>query len=105
MKKKIGEKKALEKIEKALKASRKEQKIRITTMVDGDVLDELKRQAKERGIGYQTLINSYLRSLVLEANLEDVEDLVNSAVKLLKFGKIGQEVRESVSKSKKKKRA
>lgn len=95
MKKKIGEKKALEKIGKALKAPRKEQKIRITTMIDGDVLDELKGQAKERGIGYQTLINSYLRSLVLEVNMEEVEDLVNSAVRILEFGKIGKEVRKS----------
>ena len=42
MKKKIGEKKALQKIDRAIKAPRKEQKIRITTMIDGDVLDELK---------------------------------------------------------------
>ena len=105
MKKKIGEKKALEQIEKALKAPRKEQKIRITTMIDGDVLDELKKQAKEQGVGYQTLINRYLRTLVLEADMEEVKALVDSVVKLLTLGKIGQEVRESVNRSKKKKRA
>jgi uncharacterized protein (DUF4415 family) len=105
MKKKIGEKRALEEIEKALKAPRKEQKIRITTMLDGDVLDELKRQAKKQGIGYQTLINFYLRTLVLETDMEEVKELVSSAVKLLAMGKIGQEVRESFNKSNSKKRA
>ena len=105
MKKKIGEKKALEKIDKALKSSRKEQKIRITTMVDGDILDELKRQARERGIGYQTLINKYLRSVVLGPDLREVEELISSAVKMIKLGKKGQEVRESLNRSKRKKRA
>jgi hypothetical protein len=74
-------------------------------MIDGDVLDELKKQAKEQGVGYQTLINRYLRTLVLEADMEEVKELVDSVVKLLTLGKIGQGVRESVNKSKKKKRA
>ena len=36
-------------------------KSRITIMLDDDVLDYFRAQAKKRGTGYQTLINSTLR--------------------------------------------
>lgn len=42
---------------------RKDVKVRITTMVDADVLDSLKADAKSKGIGYQTLLNMKLREL------------------------------------------
>jgi hypothetical protein len=35
-------------------------KIRITTMIDTDILDELKRRAKKQGDGrYQTFLNTF----------------------------------------------
>jgi uncharacterized protein (DUF4415 family) len=36
-------------------------KIRVTMMVDGDVLDAYRAAAQKHGIGYQTLMNQKLR--------------------------------------------
>ena len=41
-------------------------KVRITTSIDLDVVEELKRQAANEGEKYQTLLNSYLRASVLK---------------------------------------
>lgn len=46
--------------------SPKNVKVRITTSVDLDVIEELKRQAANEGEKYQTLLNSYLRASVLK---------------------------------------
>ncbi|MGZ3723542.1 MAG: BrnA antitoxin family protein, partial [Bdellovibrionales bacterium] len=40
-------------------------KVRITTFLDLDVLETLKAQAKEIGMGYQTYLNTFLRETVL----------------------------------------
>jgi len=40
-------------------------KIRITTMISGDVLDWLRTEAKAKGIGYQTLLDMKLRELMM----------------------------------------
>ncbi len=39
-------------------------KTQVSMRLDMDVVDTIKAMAKERGMGYQTLINSMLRSLV-----------------------------------------
>lgn len=39
-------------------------KIRVTTFIDHDVLQELKKTAKKERIGYQTLLNRKLREVV-----------------------------------------
>ena len=39
----------------------KNEKTRITIMIDNDVLDLFRDRAKQRGLGYQTLINITLR--------------------------------------------
>jgi predicted DNA binding CopG/RHH family protein len=39
-------------------------KIRITTMIDEEVLKSLKKIAKSRGLKYQTLLNQILRAFV-----------------------------------------
>lgn len=39
-------------------------KVRITTYIDSDVLDELKKKATSLGIPYQTFLNSLLRQSV-----------------------------------------
>ena len=41
-----------------------EVKIRISTMIDEDVLLQLKKIAKEKGTKYQTLLNNVLRAFV-----------------------------------------
>lgn len=39
-------------------------KVRVTTMLDEDVLEALKRMAHSRGQKYQTILNQVLRSFV-----------------------------------------
>jgi len=80
------EKQFLEDTENAISAPRSEHKLRITTMVDGDVLDELKLSAKKQGIGYQTLINMILREQVInkkETSIEQLEKQVKALTKLM----------------------
>lgn len=60
------EKEILKDFDDALGSPRKKQKIRITTMVDGDILDKLKDLSKEAGIGYQTYLNDLLRHILFE---------------------------------------
>lgn len=57
-------------------------KVRITTMVDKDILDWLKREAKKRDGKYQTILNHILRQAKgtnpdrltdLETRLEELE--------------------------------
>ena len=57
----------------------KNTKARVTAWIDGDILLELRRRAKKRGIGYQTLMNTVLRqalidSATLEERIERIED-------------------------------
>lgn len=66
LKNKAGQKKALKEIEKAIKATRKDHKQRITIFIDGDVLDALKVEASQVGVGYQTLLNQKLRETILD---------------------------------------
>ena len=44
----------------------KNQKVRITSWIDGDVLDALKAHAAKTGEGYQTLMNRLLRAAILD---------------------------------------
>lgn len=41
-------------------------KVRVTTMLDEDVLQGLKHIAEEKGVKYQTLLNKIVRSYVFE---------------------------------------
>lgn len=50
----------------------KNQKLRITAFIDGDIYDELKKRADESGGKYQTLMNKILR----DALFGDVEPIV-----------------------------
>lgn len=84
MKKKIGEKEALKEINVALKSSRKDNKIRITTMIDGDVLDSLKMKAEEDGVKYQTLLNNILRDVLVEKKKDPIKVILARLSKLEK---------------------
>ncbi|MCB9063279.1 MAG: hypothetical protein H6622_17270 [Halobacteriovoraceae bacterium] len=44
----------------------KDVKVRITTSIDLDILEELKRQAAIDGEKYQTLLNKYLRACLFK---------------------------------------
>ncbi len=49
----------------------KHPKVRISMMVDEDLLQTLKRKASEEGIGYQTLMQKILRESVGRPSLEE----------------------------------
>lgn len=53
-------------LESALKAPRKEAKIRVTAFIDMDIYDALNEEAEISGEKYQTLLNKYLRAAVLK---------------------------------------
>ncbi len=84
MKKKIGEKQALKEIHEALKSSGKDNKIRITTMVDGDVLESLKLKAEAEGVKYQTLLNNILRDVLVEKKNDPIKLIMARLSKLEK---------------------
>ena len=73
---------AIKDIEEALKAPRSAHKIRITTMIDGDVLDAVKAEAKKQEVPYQTLLNQSLRSLFIE-DREEIPGM--SEIKILSY--------------------
>jgi predicted DNA binding CopG/RHH family protein len=51
--------------------SPKETKFRVTMYLDLDVLDELRKRAKERGLPYQTHINQILRDIVFGKEMDE----------------------------------
>ena len=48
----------------------KETKFRVTMYVDMDVLSEIRKRAKDKGLPYQTYINQYLRDTHLGSEEE-----------------------------------
>ena len=60
-------------------------KIRITTLIDTDILDELKKRAAKNGSGrYQTYLNQLLRDVLLGKRAIDedrVKEIVRNLVK------------------------
>ncbi|MEK6705225.1 MAG: hypothetical protein AABZ06_05505 [Bdellovibrionota bacterium] len=59
----------------------KKVKIRVTTFVDLDVLEELKRRAASENIGYQTFLNRILRQTIFEE--KKIEDRVIALEKIV----------------------
>ncbi len=47
-------------------------KSRITIMLDQDVIEGFKQRANEHGVGYQTEINSVLKAVLRQGDLENV---------------------------------
>jgi len=59
----------------------KYRKIRVTMMMDEDIVDALRKEASKHRIGYQTLMNQKLREVILgektfEKRLETLEKIV-----------------------------
>jgi len=62
-------------------------KTRITIMLDNDVLENFRHQAKQKGLGYQTLINKTLKSYISSSLLD--ENLLRKIIREeLQFSKI-----------------
>lgn len=74
-------------VEAALKAPRKNTKVRITAMIDADILDELRAVAKDTGIRYQTLLNLKLRESILGEAVVDSNVIRTITDKLKKLEK------------------
>lgn len=53
-------------IEKALKAPKRDVKMRVNTFIDLDIYEALNEEADRTGQKYQTLLNKYLRAAVLK---------------------------------------
>ena len=85
MKKKIGEAQALKEIKEALDTPRKEHKIRITTMIDGDILDILKTKAESEGVKYQSLLNNLVRDSLIEKKKDPLKVIISRLNKLEKL--------------------
>lgn len=67
-----------EALEKALKAPKRDVKIRVNTFIDLDIYQALNNEAKKSGQKYQTLLNKYLRAAVLK-------EITESDIKALKI--------------------
>ncbi|PWU17513.1 MAG: hypothetical protein C5B49_08720 [Bdellovibrio sp.] len=79
--------------------SHKNEKLRVTAWVDGDIYDELNRRAKlgEGGGKYQTLMNQVLRQALFERTTE-IEDIILRVMRE-KFGVEPREVPGAPQKS------
>lgn len=49
----------------------RETKFRVTMYIDLDVLDEIRRHARKRGLPYQTYLNQHLRDTILGEAVDD----------------------------------
>ncbi len=48
--------------------NKKDTKFRVTMFIDLEVLEEVRKRAKEQGLPYQTYINHFLRTSHLDSN-------------------------------------
>jgi uncharacterized protein (DUF4415 family) len=53
-------------IDEAIRAPKKDVKIRVNTFIDLDIYEALNDEADQTGQKYQTLLNKYLRAAVLK---------------------------------------
>ncbi len=70
---------------------KKNTKVRITTFIDVDVLEQLKAEAATTGKKYQTLLNEKLREIVFEeetikSTLSDINKRLTMVEKRIKAG-------------------
>ncbi|WP_374000103.1 BrnA antitoxin family protein [Bdellovibrio bacteriovorus] len=56
-------------------------KVRVTAMVDGDVLDALKKRAVRESTKYQTLMNRLLRDSLFGAEPPDMDKIEEALLK------------------------
>ena len=50
-------------------------KTRITIMLDDDIIEFFRKEAEAKGVGYQTMINSTLRTLLSKSGSRDDQPL------------------------------
>ncbi|HQU92916.1 MAG TPA: BrnA antitoxin family protein [Pyrinomonadaceae bacterium] len=66
-----------EPIRKRREAARKKLKGRVTIYFDAEIIDRFKEKGKREGVGYQTLMNEALRTVVeREVNADLKEDML-----------------------------
>lgn len=70
---------------------KKNTKVRITTFIDVDILEQLKAEAASTGQKYQTLLNEKLRAIVLgeetiTSTLSDINRRLTNVEKKIKAG-------------------
>jgi uncharacterized protein (DUF4415 family) len=64
--KKLSKKQLSKEIDRALKAPKRDVKMRVNTFIDLDIYEALNDEADRTGQKYQTLLNKYLRAAVLK---------------------------------------
>ena len=62
----ISDEKLSKEIDRALKAPKRDVKMRVNTFIDLDIYEALNEEADRTGQKYQTLLNKYLRAAVLK---------------------------------------
>jgi predicted DNA binding CopG/RHH family protein len=72
-------------------------KVRITTMIDEDILTNLKKHAESKGQKYQTLLNQVLRAFT-ESSLATSNTKKDKSVASINEGRVRQIVREELRK-------
>lgn len=86
-KSKKNEEKFLADIDNAVKAPRKKVKVRITAMIDADIIDELKKLAHKDDVKYQTLLNAKLRESLFDEAIIDRDVILSITEKIKKLEK------------------
>ena len=64
--KKLSKKELSKEIDRALKAPKRDVKMRVNTFIDLDIYEALNDEADRTGQKYQTLLNKYLRAAVFK---------------------------------------
>ena len=62
----------------------KHAKFRVTMFIDLPVLETIRKQAKQKGLPYQTYINQLLREHTTGSNEQRIREIVRDEVKRLK---------------------
>ena len=62
----ISDEELSKEIDRALKAPKRDVKMRVNTFIDLDIYEALNEEADRTGQKYQTLLNKYLRAAVLK---------------------------------------
>jgi uncharacterized protein (DUF4415 family) len=67
-----------EALDEAIRAPKKDAKIRVNTFIDLDIYEALNFEAEKSGQKYQTLLNKYLRAAILQ----EVDETDIKAIKI-----------------------
>ena len=80
----MNEEEVLKAIDDAIEAPRSAHKQRVTIMLDGDVIDEIKRLAEVNGLKYQPFLNKFLKEKLF-GETTTYEMMINGMMKDKRF--------------------